>query len=86
MNDTVMKAHQNRNMTYDEMHDYECSMEWRTLREATYCLYIWYLKDITVPMLIKRKLASRYIPTRLDHAWHLPIVVGTPFDQSGQFG
>ena len=23
MNDTVMKAHQNRNMTYDEMHDYE---------------------------------------------------------------
>ena len=23
MNDTVMKAHQNRNMSYDEMHDYE---------------------------------------------------------------
>ena len=23
MNDTVMTAHQNRNMTYDEMHDYE---------------------------------------------------------------
>ena len=23
MNDTVMKAHQNRNMIYDEMHDYE---------------------------------------------------------------
>ena len=23
MNDTVMKAHQNRNMNYDEMHDYE---------------------------------------------------------------
>ena len=22
MNDTVMKAHQNRNMTYDEMYDY----------------------------------------------------------------
>ena len=61
-------------------------MEWRTLREATYCLYIWYHKDITVQMLIKRKLASRCITTRLDHAWHLPIAVGTPFDQSGQFG
>ena len=23
MNDTVMKAHQNRNMNYDEMYDYE---------------------------------------------------------------
>ena len=23
MNDKVMKAHQNRNMTYDEMNDYE---------------------------------------------------------------
>ena len=23
MNDTVMKAHQNRDMTYDEMNDYE---------------------------------------------------------------
>ena len=23
MNDTVMKAHQNRNMIYDEMNDYE---------------------------------------------------------------
>ena len=35
-------------------------------------------------MPIRRKLAM--YPTRLDLAWHLPIVVGTPFDQSGQFG
>ena len=40
MNDTVMKAHQNRDMTYDEMNDYEMSMRRRTLREATYCLYM----------------------------------------------
>ena len=40
MNDTVMKAHQNQDMTYDEMNDYEMFNERRTLREATYCLYM----------------------------------------------
>ena len=40
MNDTVMKAHQNQDMTYDEMNDYEMLMRRRTLREATYCLYM----------------------------------------------
>ena len=29
MNDTVMKAHQNRDMTYDEMNDYEIVNEAR---------------------------------------------------------
>ena len=27
MNDTVMKAHQNRNMNYDEINDYEMDNE-----------------------------------------------------------
>ena len=34
-----MKAHQNRDMTYDEMNDYVMSMELRNLREVAYCHY-----------------------------------------------
>ena len=34
-----MKAHQNRNMSYDDMNDYVLSMEQRNLREVTYCHY-----------------------------------------------
>ena len=34
-----MKAHQNRNMTYDEMNEYVMSMERRNLREVAYCHY-----------------------------------------------
>ena len=34
-----MKAHQNRNMTYDDMNDYVLLMERRNLREVTYCHY-----------------------------------------------
>ena len=34
-----MKAHQNRNMTYDDMNDYVMSMERRNLRKVTYCHY-----------------------------------------------
>ena len=32
-----MKAHQNQDMTYDEMNDYAMSMERRNLREVAYC-------------------------------------------------
>ena len=32
MNDTVMKAHQNRNMTYDEMCEYGVSMRLRNVQ------------------------------------------------------
>ena len=32
-----MKAHQNRNMTYDDMNEYVMLMERRNLREVTYC-------------------------------------------------
>ena len=35
-----MKAHQNRNMTYDDMNEYAMLMEWRTLREVAYCRYV----------------------------------------------
>ena len=34
-----MKAHQNRNMTYDEMNEYVMSMEQRNLCEVAYCHY-----------------------------------------------
>ena len=62
----------------------KCSMELRALREVTYCLYIYSIINKTVLMPIRRKLAV--YPTRLDLAWHLPTVEGTPFDQSVQFG
>ena len=43
-----MKAHQNRNMTYDDMNDYVMSMELRNLREVTYCHYFNHIGNVHV--------------------------------------
>ena len=85
MNDTVMKAHQNRNMTYDEMHDYEMfNGAAHTARGNLLSIY-GIIKILLFRCSTSVKLASRHITIHLDHAWHLPIVVGTPSGQSGQF-
>ena len=59
-----MKAHQNRNMTYDEMYDYGMFNGRRTLREATYCHYIiinMILTDFTVQMLNEHNVSVQII-------------------------
>ena len=60
MNDTVMKAHQNRNMTYDEMNDYEIVNEAAHPARGNLLSIYGILNDNTVPMLNERKLAFKY--------------------------
>ena len=55
MNDTVMKAHQNRNMTYDEMHDYEMFNEAAHPARGNLLSIYGIINDITVLMLNERK-------------------------------
>ena len=57
MNDTVMKAHQNRNMTYDEMNDYEIVNEAAHPARGNLLSIYGILNDTTVLMLNERKLA-----------------------------
>ena len=61
-----MKAHQNQVMKYDEMYWYESGMAMRrrTLREATNCLFIDIIKQLTV--LIARR-AQNNRPITKDH-------------------
>ena len=70
-NDIVMKAHQNRNMNYDEMHEY--SMELRNLREASYCYYVNTIYCLLAHMSVM--LASRLFTYHLGVA-SLPPTVG----------
>ena len=57
MNDTVMKAHQNRNMNYDEMHDYEMFNEAAHPARGNLLSIYGIIKDITVLMLNERKIS-----------------------------
>ena len=48
MNDTVMKAHQNRDMTYDEMNDYEMFNEAAHPARGNLLSIYGIINDITV--------------------------------------
>ena len=72
-----MKAHQNQDMTYDEMDDYAMSMERRNLREVAYCHKFIHLN--TVLCSYERNVQSITVfMHHLGDASPLPIVGGKP--------
>ena len=56
MDDTVMKAHQNRDMTYDEMNDYEMFNEAAHPARGNLLSIYGIINDINVQMLNERKI------------------------------
>ena len=61
MNDTVMKAHQNRDMTYDEMNDYEMFNEAAHPARGNLLSIYGIIDDITVQMLNERKISVQVL-------------------------
>ena len=61
-----MKAHQNRNMSYDEMHEYEMFNGAAHLREASYCYYVNIIECLQAHKSVM--LAFRLLTTRLGGA------------------
>ena len=57
MNDTVMKAHQNRNMNYDEMYDYEMVNEAAHPARGNLLSIYGIINDRTVLMLKDGKIS-----------------------------
>ena len=72
-----MKAHQNRNMTYDEMNEYVMSMERRNLREVAYCHYFNH-KVMFMCSYERNVLSVHNAMHHLGDASPLPIVGGKP--------
>ena len=71
-----MNAHQNRDMTYDEMNDYAIEMEWRNLREVAYCHFIHI--NIVHCSYESNVLSITMFIYRFGDASPLPIVGGKP--------
>ena len=74
INDTVMKAHQNRDMTYDEMNDYEMFNEAAHPARGNLLSIYGIINDINVQMLNERKLAFKYYSSSwsfiaFSHCW-----------------
>ena len=67
-----MKAHQNRDMTYDEVNDYAI-MERRNLREVAYCHTFIHINIVQYNVL-----SITMFIYRLGDASPLPIVGGKP--------
>ena len=77
MNDTVMKAHQNQEMTYDEMNDYEMFNEVAHPARGNLLSIYGIINDITVQCSTSVNKRSM-ITVHLGHSWPSPIVGGTP--------
>ena len=74
MNDTVMKAHQNRDMTYDEINDYEMFNEAVHPARGNLLSIYGIINDIYCSMLNERKLAFKYYSSSwsfiaFSHCW-----------------
>ena len=79
MNDTVMKAHQNQDMTYDEMNDYEMFNEAAHPARGNLLSIYGIINDITVLCQCSTSVNKRsMITVHLGHSWPSPIVGGTP--------
>ena len=76
MNDTVMKAHQNRDMTYDEMNDYEMFNEAAHPARGNLLSIYGIINDITVQMLNERKISVQVLQFILVIHSLLPLLEG----------
>ena len=72
-----MKAHQNRDMKYDEMNDYAIYMERRNLREVAYCHKFIHINFVHCSYEHNVLSITMFI-YRLGVASPLPIVGGKP--------
>ena len=76
MNDTVMKAHQNRDMTYDEMNDYEMFNEAAHPARGNLLSIYGIINYITVQMLNERKISVQVLQFILVIHSFLPLLEG----------
>ena len=72
-----MKAHQNQDMTYDEMNDYAMSMERHNLREVAYCHKCIHI-NIVLYSYEHNVQSITVVMHHLGDASPLPIVGGKP--------
>ena len=72
-----MKAHQNRDMTYDEMNDYAIEIERRNFREVAYCHNFIHINIVHCSYEYNVLSITMFI-YRLGDASPLPIVGGKP--------
>ena len=85
MNDTVMKAHQNQDMTYDEMNDLWNVNEAAHPARGNLLSIYGIINDLTVQRSTSLiSVQGSYITVRPDRSWLSPIVGETPSGLSNQ--